>query len=211
MTFSERIDDNSFNDLFAVKEYVHKTYTMAMQYNVGQSNINAWRENVVFIQHLIDNLGGRSHGWAMQALQSQFGGTKGLSKGKKKVADRIIRESVRHAPAAGFLQGGHGTMPPVYHAPQNFFPPPMGMAAPTVGFGGQCFVCGQMGHMSKNCQNSARMGAARPQNRAQKSSMTTKNSLGRNQEKEVDQSDGIDEMYSNGISCRFLECTCLFV
>ena len=122
VTFSERIDDNSFNNLFAVKEYVHKTYTMAMQYNVGQSNINAWRENVVFIQHLIDNLSGRSHGWAMQALQSQFGGTKGLSKGKKKVADRIIRESVRHAPATGFLQGGHGTMPPVYHTPQNFFP-----------------------------------------------------------------------------------------
>ena len=179
VTFSERIDDNSFNDLFAVKEYVHKTYTMAMQYNVGQSNINAWRENVVFIQHLIDNLSGRSHGWAMQALQSQFGGTKGLSKGKKKVADRIIRESVRHAPATGFLQGGHGTMPPVYHTPQNFFPPPMGMAAPVAGFGGQCFACGRMGHMSKSCQNSARMGGVRPQNQGPRKFNDNKNFFGK--------------------------------
>ena len=73
-------------------------------------------------------------------------------------------------------------MPPVYHTPQNFSPAPMGMAAPAIGFGGQCFAYGQMGHMSKNCQNSKnniRMGGVRPQNQAPRKFNDNKNFFGK--------------------------------
>ena len=65
-TFSGRFDYKSltvfFFLLFCYKKQVCKTRTMALQYNVGKATvIYACRENMaydIFIQHLVENLGG---------------------------------------------------------------------------------------------------------------------------------------------------------
>ena len=55
--------------------------------------IAEWQENLVFIEYLASNLGNQPHSWAMQKLKEVFGGKQGMSTGKKKLADRIVRET----------------------------------------------------------------------------------------------------------------------
>ena len=50
-TFTERIDDDQFPSLFAIREFADKTLVYALQWSMGKLKIDQWTENVKFIDH----------------------------------------------------------------------------------------------------------------------------------------------------------------
>ena len=105
-TFTERIDDDQFPSLFAIREFANKTLAYALQWSMGKLKIDQWTENVNFIDHLLENLNHRSHAWAILELKKYFGDSKGLSKKLKRRADNTIREASR--PHEWVQPGVHG-------------------------------------------------------------------------------------------------------
>ena len=83
--------------------------------------------NLIFLECLVENLGNHSHGWAMQKLKEEFGGQRGMPARRKKLADKIVRETPQRTmpqlPSGPVMQ-----LPP---PPQQFFGGGLGMMAPT--------------------------------------------------------------------------------
>ena len=99
LSFKQRVDSSSFANLIEVRNQVNAIYTLALQNNLGHKEIKKWQLNLNFVQYLLDNLGNNSHAWAMQKLKEEFGGRRGMSSKRKRLADRIVRESARNQPA----------------------------------------------------------------------------------------------------------------
>ena len=109
---------------------------------------------------------------ALQQLQENYGGNKGVSKSDKKDADKILKRS-----------GGAPSMcapAPVWVPPPSMMMPsfpPMPFMAHTQQFPdtqqrrpftGNCFNCQQPGHLAKDCPSGTRPQSRRPFNKGPK-------------------------------------------
>jgi len=171
-TFFDKLEDDLFMSLYEMKEYAHKTYLLAMKWGIGTIKMELWRSHANFIQRIIDNVAYRSHGWAVRELKAHFGGEEDLSKSENKAAKRIIREASRphHSMAMPPQNQGMPWGPPQFvppppmmmgmNMPPQFFPAQQimqGPARPPGAFGGDCYKCGQPGHMARACPGMMRM------------------------------------------------------
>ena len=142
---------------------VNNIFLLVVRNRLGPKEIAEWQENLVFMEYLASNLGNQSHNWAMQKLKEVFGGKQGMSAGKKKMADKIVRETPQRTqglppqinlppPPQQFFGGGLGMMAPMHPVPfgpiNHVAQPPMQPPRP---FPGTCYICQQSGHMAKNC------------------------------------------------------------
>ena len=162
LSFKQRVDSSSFANLIEVRNQVNAIYTLALQNNLGHKEIKKWQLNLNFVQYLLDNLGNNSHAWAMQKLKEEFGGRRGMSSKRKRLADRIVRESARNQPATfnpvPSLLGPafSGIMGPVPLPFQGPFAPPPPMFPRVRNSQGPCYLCNQMGHLARDCPSSPR-------------------------------------------------------
>ena len=188
LDFKRKVDASSFSSLHEARALVNTIFQLVVRNNLGAKELSEWQENLVFMEYLVENLGNHSHSWAMQKLKEEFGGKRGMSARRKKLADRIVRETpqrtqsqIPQVPPGPFMN-----LPP---PPQQFFGGGLGMLAPThpVAFGppslnhqpppflmgqqpprpfvGVCYLCQQVGHMAKNCPTFP--GQRPPQNKKQ--------------------------------------------
>ena len=107
---------------------VNNIFLLVVRNRLGPKEIAEWQENLVFMEYLASNLGNQSHNWAMQKLKEVFGGKQGMSAGKKKLADRIVRETPQRTqgmlpqinlppPPQQFFGGGLRMMAPMHPVP----------------------------------------------------------------------------------------------
>jgi len=145
-----------------VREMANSLYSLALEYNLGDKVKNEFIEKIKFINYLLENLGHGGHSIALQRLKDKFGGKRGMSSKSKKEADRIIRESLRGVPMHGFPPPQQfQQFPPVPQLPMQFPVGPFGAPQypmipqnnPVRGTNGPCFICNQLGHVARNCQN----------------------------------------------------------
>ena len=142
---------------------INNIFLLVVRNRLGPKEIAEWQDNLVFIEYLAGNLGNQSHDWAMQKLKEVFGGKQGMSAGRKKLADRIVRETPQRTqgllpqmnlppPPQQFFGGGLGMMAPMHPVPfgpvNHFAQPPMQPPRP---FPGTCYICQQSGHMARSC------------------------------------------------------------
>ena len=188
LDFKRKVDASSFSSLHEARALVNTIFQLVVRNNLGAKELSEWQENLVFMEYLVENLGNHSHSWAMQKLKEEFGGKRGMSARRKKLADRIVRETpqrtqsqIPQVPPGPFMN-----LPP---PPQQFFGGGLGMLAPThpVAFGppslnhqpppflmgqqpprpfvGVCYLCQHARHMATNCPTFP--GQRPPQNKKQ--------------------------------------------
>ena len=163
MDFKRKVDACAFANLHEARIMVNNIFLLVVRNRLGPKEIAEWQENLVFMEYLASNLGNQSHNWAMQKLKEVFGGKQGMSAGKKKLADKIVRETPQRTqglppqinlppPPQQFFGGGLGMMAPMHPVPfgpiNHVAQPPMQPPRP---FPGTCYICQQSGHMAKNC------------------------------------------------------------
>ena len=185
LDFKRKVDASSFTSLHEARALVNNIFLLVVRNNLGAKELTEWQENLIFLEYLVENLGHHSHSWAMQKLKEEFGGKRGMSARRKKLADKIVRETPQRTqpqmptapfmalppPPQQFFGGGLGMMAPAHPVPfgppslNNQPPPFFAGQQPPRPFGGVCFLCQQSGHMAKNC--SMFPGQRPPQNRKQ--------------------------------------------
>ena len=161
-----------------MRDAVANLHSIAQRCNMENKVIKHWLDLLNFLNRLLQNIGNQPQGWALQQIREKFGTNCGMSKKKKRLADKIIRDNLKNQIA--------GCAPPVM--PQPFMPmggllsalptPPMAMLNSNMHPGmhafqtgqpqqnyGPCFNCNQIGHLARNCpmpQRSARRNARPP-------------------------------------------------
>ena len=95
ISFKKKIDSLAFTNLFEVREMANSLYSLALEYNLGDTVKNEFIDKIKFINYLLENLGHGGHSIALHGLKDKFGGKRGMSSKSKKEADRIIREFKR--------------------------------------------------------------------------------------------------------------------
>jgi hypothetical protein len=180
LDFKRKVDASSFTSLHEARALVNNIFLLVVRNNLGAKELSVWQENLIFLEYLVENLGNHSHGWAMQKLKEEFGGQRGMSARRKKLADKIVRETPQRTmpqlpsgpvlqlppPPQQFFGGGLGMMAPTHPVPFgppsfNHQPLPSGFnqqplpgqggQQPPRPFGGVCFLCQQSGHMARYC------------------------------------------------------------
>ena len=158
LDFKRKVDASSFTSLHEARALVNNIFLLVVRNNLGAKELTVWQENLIFLEYLVENLGNHSHGWAMQKLKEEFGVQRGMSARRKKLADRIVRETPQRTvpqippgpvmqlplPPQQFFGGGLGMMAPAHPVP--FGPPSfnqpslpmMGPQQPPRPFGGGC-------------------------------------------------------------------------
>ena len=166
LDFKRKVDASSFTSLHEARALVNNIFLLVVRINLGAKELYVRQENLIFLEYLVENLGNHSHGWAMQKLKEELGG----QRGRKKLADKIVRESLQRTmpqlphgpvmqlpPPQQFFGGGLGMMAslhPIPLGPPSFNHPSVpgqGGQQPPRPFGGVCFLCQQSGHMARYC------------------------------------------------------------
>ena len=176
----QRIDQGSFSSIQEMRDEVANLHSIAQRSNMENKVIKHWLDLLNFLNMLLQNIGNQPQGWALQQIREKFGTNCGISKKKKKLADKIIRDNLRNqistcAPpmmSQTFLPMG-GVLsalpaPPMAMFQQHMRPDPRILQPfQTQQNLGPCFNCNQAGHLARNCpfpQRSARSNA-RPNNK----------------------------------------------
>ena len=92
-SFYDKLEDDSFLDVYAMHAHAQKTHLLANKWGIGNVKQELWTSHSNFLQRIIDNVAFNSHGWAVRELKAYFGGEEDLSKSENKAAKRIIREA----------------------------------------------------------------------------------------------------------------------
>ena len=160
----QRIDQGSFSSIQEMRDEVANLHSIAQRSNMENKVIKHWLDLLNFLNMLLQNIGNQPQGWALQQIREKFGTNCGISKKKKKLADKLIRDNLRNqisscAPpmmSQTFLPMG-GVLsalptPPMAMFQQNMRPDirTLQPLQPLQAFG-PCFNCNQEGHLARNC------------------------------------------------------------
>ena len=83
-SFFDKLDDDLFLDVYAMKEHAQKTHLLASKLGIGNVKQELWRSHSTFVQRIIDNVAFNSHGWAVRELKAYFGGEEDLTRSENK-------------------------------------------------------------------------------------------------------------------------------
>ena len=93
LDFKRKVNASSFTSLHEARTLVNNIFLFVVRNNLEAKELTVWQENLIFLEYLSENLGNHSHGWAMQQLKEEFGGQSGMSARRKKLAEKIVRET----------------------------------------------------------------------------------------------------------------------
>ena len=92
----QRIDQGSFSSIQEMRDEVANLHSIAQRSNMENKVIKHWLDLLNFLNMLLQNIGNQPQGWALQQIREKFGTNCGISKKKKKLADKIIRDNLRN-------------------------------------------------------------------------------------------------------------------
>ena len=92
----QRIDQGSFHSIQEMRDEVANLHTIAQRIKMENKVIKHWLDLLNFLNVLLQSIGNQPQGWALQQIREKFGTNCGISKKKKRLADKIIRDNLKN-------------------------------------------------------------------------------------------------------------------
>ena len=96
LCLQQRIDQGSFQSIQEMRDKVANLHSIAQRSNMENKVIKHWLDLLNFLNMWMQNIGNQLQGWALQQICEKFGTNCGISKKKKRLADKIIRNNLKN-------------------------------------------------------------------------------------------------------------------